>query len=306
MGTAVLPGLGQPGLSMPGTSLTSNPGMQQLEHGFNNNIYPMFGPASATPSVLAGTGSPNALTSGGVGNLAGTFNNNPGNTNQFYPNQSLLQTTAPNLLTGGSAALNAGLSTTGSALNTLQTPINFFQQLMSGNPATVTAALGPTAANIATIAAGATNRASQGMPEGGFRSLSMANEPFWQASQVGNAAEGLQATAAAGLEQASAQQAAIAAALEQTGLGLTQQGLGASQAAMTGANQKQQINQEAGSVFGDIMKALSVAGGIAGNVAGGFGGLLGGGDLSAASAQTNQDLLNQANMFSNAFYTFPG
>lgn len=264
MGTSILPGLGQ---------------QAAFSDQMFNSIHQMFGPASNASGGNAGgltnintlTGGPSALTTG-VGSLTGTAGANPGNTNQFYPNQSLLQTTGPNLISAGGGVLNAGLGASGLGLQTLQGPQNFYEQLLSGNPAAVTQALAPTATNLAPIYAGATNQASQGLPVGGFRAAELANLPFAQAQQVGNAALGLQPAAAQALAGLGGEQAQIGQGLAGTGLGLSGQGLSAIQAAMQGALGKQQVNQQAGSVFGDIMQAL----GVAGNVAGGIGGLLGG------------------------------
>ena len=273
-----------------GTSIIS-PGLGQPNAAFNwNNIYSMFGPASpARSSSGGGLGNLSSLLGNtGVGNLLGTPNNNPGNVNQFYPIQSLLQTTAPNLVSSGGNIVNAGLNTSLQALQTLMGPEAFSQALLSANPTTVTGALAPMAANVANMTAGATNQISEGTPYGAWRSTQLANEPFAQAGALTNAAYGLQNQAVQNLLNIGQEQGAIGQGIAGTGTGLTSQGLQALVAAMQGANQKQQINQQAGSVFGDIMQALGAAGG----VASGVGGILSGiGMNNLANSFANQGIV---------------
>ena len=109
--------------------------------------------------------------------------------------QSLIPAGLDITQTGLGASL-MGLGTTGTGLATLQPSIDFYTKLLSGDPTTMTQALSPTASNIAAITSGATDLASRGMPQGGARASTLANLPFAQASQVGNAALGLQPAAA--------------------------------------------------------------------------------------------------------------
>jgi hypothetical protein len=230
-----------------GGGLGAGSNLNSIDQAFGS-IYNMFGPT------------------GSGGGAAGTFGVTPqpvsGSDNSltaaFRSMSNLLGTMAPGI-TG------TGLMTTQQGLGTMQPAVNFYQQLLSGNPATVTQALAPTAANINNIYSGAMNQASQGMPAGGYRAATMAGLPQAQAAQVGNAALGLQPAAAMGLGQLGTTQAQI-------GGNLLQSGLTAQQAAVQDMLNKQQINQQVPSAFQDFLGSINALG----NLASGAGGLLGG------------------------------
>jgi hypothetical protein len=202
--------------------------------------------------------------------------------------QSLIPAGLDITQTGLGASL-MGLGTTGTGLATLQPSIDFYTKLLSGDPTTMTQALSPTASNIAAITSGATDLASRGMPQGGARASTLANLPFAQASQVGNAALGLQpaaaqALAALGGEQAQigGEQAQIGQGIAGTGLGvgglgttLTGQGLSSLQAYIGDILQKMGINLQ----DSPLNTFLGVTQGIAnlGKAASGFGGAFSGG-----------------------------
>lgn len=96
---------------------------------------------------------------------------------------------------------NTGQRILGAGLNTMQPSIDYWSAILSGNPQALTAATAPTANMLSTLYSGATNNASTGLPQGGYRSTMMAQLPFAQASQVGNYLLGLQPQAAQQLGQ---------------------------------------------------------------------------------------------------------
>lgn len=106
---------------------------------------------------------------------------------------------------------NVGQSDIGSATN-------YWNAILSGNPQALTAATAPTANMLSTLFSGATNNASTGLPQGGYRSTMMAQLPFAQASQVGNYLLGLQ-------PQAAQQLTGIGFGQDQTSMNLLQQAL---------------------------------------------------------------------------------
>lgn len=108
-------------------------------------------------------------------------------------------------LVGGQGASMTGF---GNAL--LQSPVNFYSALLSGDPTRITQALAPTAAAVGQQFIAPTEEAMQTMPRGGYASSTIAELPFTEASKVGNAALGLQPAAAEAL----------------TGLGTQEQQLG--------------------------------------------------------------------------------
>jgi hypothetical protein len=260
------------------------------------SVYGMFGPPA--------TGTNFNTQSGGTGPYGLTpqpiSGANDSLTAYFRGLHNLLGTTAGDFLNRGAGVMGAGLGVTNAGLNmaqgglpmittgeggmeqgmqTLQPSIDFYQKLLSGDPATTTAALAPTAANIATITAGATDQASRGMPGGGYRASTLAGLPFAQAGQVGNAALALQPAAAQALGQLGGEQAQIGQAevgagtaagnlglgIAQTGLGLGEEGLGLTGQAFQGlsnavaeALQKMGYNIQGGtsSTFSQIMGSL--------------------------------------------------
>ena len=109
--------------------------------------------------------------------------------------------------------------------------LNYYNNILSGNPQAISAAVGPQASNLAAIESGALNQATQGMPQGGYRASTMAGLPQQQAQQVGNAVLALQPQAAAALQAAGpqisgigSQQAAIGQGVAGTGMSISQLG----------------------------------------------------------------------------------
>ena len=211
-----------------------------------------FGPGGISPQPISG--SDNSLTAfwRGLSNLAGASA------------PAFLQS-GGNLLGTGMGVTQGGLDITGAGLGTMQPSISFYQRLLAGDPTATTAALAPTAANINTITAGATNQASQGLPGGGFRAATLAGLPFAQAAQVGNAALALQPTAAQALAGIGGEQAQIGQGVAQTGLGvgqlgtvLTGQGLQTLQNTIADVLSKMGINIQGGTanLFSTIVGSL--------------------------------------------------
>ena len=142
--------------------------------------------------------------------------------------------TGVNQVNQGAATIGQGLQTVGTGLGdqatgmqTLQAPIDFYTKLLSGDPATMTQALAPTASLISQQYEGAKSATGTGLPSGGFRSTAMAGLPFAQASKVGDAALGLQSEAAKQLGTLGGEQATIGQGISNTGLGVA--GVGSTQ-----------------------------------------------------------------------------
>ena len=217
---------------MAGTTIVgpqgSVPGMDNIDSQFGK-IFSMFGNTTGGGGFVPQPISGDSLTQG------------------FRSASNLLGTTGAGLLGTGQGLLGAGMGvtqggldmsgvgfgTTEQGLATLQPSIDFYQKILSGDPTATTAALAPTAANIAAITSGATNQATQGMPAGGYRAATLAGLPFAQTAQVGGAAVGLQPTAAKELEQASVEQAQIGGMQAQIGQGVAGTGLGMGQLGTT-------------------------------------------------------------------------
>ena len=188
---------------------------------------------------------------------------------------------APTAFGMGQGLLGTGTGVTQTGLETLQPSIDFYTKLLSGDPTATTQALAPTAANIAAITSGATDRASQGMPGGGYRASTLAGLPFAQASQVGNAALQLQPAAAQMLGQLGGEEAQIGLGLGGLGTQLTGQGLSGIASLYNALLQKQNINQQSTPLTAfdqfasGLGKLVAPVGGILtgiGNLGGGFGG----------------------------------
>jgi len=204
----------------------------------------------------------------------------------FTMGQNLLGT-GLGVTQGGLGVAGGGVGVMGTGLETLQPSIDFYNKILAGDPSTTSAALAPTAANIAQIYSGALNQANQGMPAGGYRAATLAGLPQAQAAQVGNAALGLQPAAAQALAALGGEQAQIGQGIAGVGttigglgtqiggLGtqLTGQGLSGIQNLAQDLLEKQHINQLDPTVLQQISQAL----GIAGTLAGGIGGALGAG-----------------------------
>ena len=155
-------------------------------------------------------------------------------TSFFRSLTNLTGQTGVNQVNQGAATVGQGLSTVGTGLGdqatgmqTLQAPIDFYTKLLSGDPAAMTAALAPTANIISQQYEGAKSATGEGLPSGGFRSTAMAGLPFAQAGKVGDAALGLQSTAATQLGTLGGQQASIGQGISNTGLGVA--GVGSTQ-----------------------------------------------------------------------------
>ena len=238
------------GTTIVGPGSGSTPGMDQIDQAFgrvfnlfgnlggSNTSTGGFGPGGISPQPISG--SDNSLTAywRGLSNLAGS--------------------SVPAFLQAGGNLLGTGMGVTQAGLDVMQDPTKFYQQLLSGDPRTTTAALAPTAANIAAITSGATNQAAQGMPQGGYRAATLANLPFAQAAQVGNAALGLQPMAAQGLAGIGAQEQQTGLGIGQLGTVLTGQGLQTLQNTIADVLSKMGINIQGGtaSLFSQVVGSL--------------------------------------------------
>jgi hypothetical protein len=111
----------------------------------------------------------------------------------------------------------SGTAAFGTGQQLIQPAADYWSAILSGNPQALTAATAPTASMLSTLYSGATNNASTGLPQGGYRSTQIAQLPFSQAQQVGNYLLGLQPQAASQLGQ----------------LGTTESGLGSNMLAQT-------------------------------------------------------------------------
>lgn len=106
-------------------------------------------------------------------------------------------------LVGGQGVNLANLGNTilGTGMGTLQPSVDFYSRLLSGDPATVTSALAPTASAVNQFYQPLISNAQMNMPRGGFSASTAAELPFTVAGKVGDAALGLQSTAADKLAQ---------------------------------------------------------------------------------------------------------
>ena len=243
---------------------TSFHGMDQIDSAFgkifnmfgnlggSNTSTGGFGPAGISPQPISGAD--NSLTANwrGLANLAGEAA--PG----FIG-------AGGNLLGTGMGVTQGGLDITGQGMQTMQPSIDFYQALLSGDPAAMTRALAPTAANLSAMTSGALNQGSQGMPMGGARAGFMTGLPFAQLSQLGTAAEQLQPAAAQALGQLGGEQAQIGQGVSQTGLGvgqlgtvLTGQGLQTLQNTIADILSKMGINIQGGTanLFSQVVGSL--------------------------------------------------
>ena len=229
---------GTPGAST-GTGTNSNPFEQTTSFG-------LFGGGSSPGATVNSNGLAPQPVSGANDSLTAFFRSL----------SNLTGDTGVNLVNQGSSTVGLGMQTVGQGLGdqatgmqTLQAPIDFYKKLLSGDPATMTQALAPTASLINQQYETATSGVSSNTAQGGFRSAAMAGLPFAKAGAVGNAALGLQSTAATQLGTLGGEQAAIGQGESNTGLGVagvgtTQQaqGLQALTATLTGILQKMGIN----------------------------------------------------------------
>ena len=244
--------------SIVSPSSMSTPGMSQIDQAFGN-IYSMFGGSSGNSNAF-GTNLQTPTTMN---------NTNPSNITMYSQGVSNLGQAGSSLLGEGSNLVDTGMGvtsgglnmsgdaygTTQTSLNTLQPTIDYYNKLISGDPATTTAALAPTAANLSTIYSGAVNNASQGSPAGGYRAATLAGLPQAEAAQVGNAALGLQTTAAQGLQSAAGTQNTIAGT--QGGIGSSVAGTG-QQVAGTGTTLTSQGTQAIQQAVQDALAKLGL------------------------------------------------
>src|SRR5215472_11401297 len=180
-----------------------------------------FGPGGVSPQPIEG----DSLTQfwRGLSNLAGT--SVPG----FLQAGGNLLGTGTGVTQGGLGLSGVGFGTTQEALKTLQPSIDYYNKLLSGDPAAMTQALSPEADLIAKNTAMAADLTSRGGAQGGLTASTQANLPYAQAAQIGNAALALRPGAAQGLERTSAAQAGIGAEQAGIGQGVSQTGLGLGQ-----------------------------------------------------------------------------
>lgn len=170
------------------------------------------------------------------------------------------------VLGAGLSGVQGGMGVMGTGLQTLQPSINYYNQLMSGNPAAVSMAAGPYASILSGQETNMLNNL-RNVPVGGFGSLVAANAPQWLTGQIGNFELAQREAAARGLLTAGGEQAQIGQGIGNLGLGvgqlgttLTGQGLQGLSEAERAVLQKMQINLEEPSVFQDILASLGVAG----------------------------------------------
>lgn len=147
-----------------------------------SNIRSLIGPQTSTPAIGAppGAGTPATSPTGTPGFTAGG-------------------TSSDILRQGLNLAGGAGTSLFGQGSSILSQPIQFFQALLSGDPTAIQNALAPTAATIRQQFVAPTQQAQQYTPRGGYGAATQAELPFAEASQIGNAALGLQPAAAQAL-----------------------------------------------------------------------------------------------------------
>lgn len=222
-----------------GTTLVnpSGGGVDAIDQAFSK-MFSMFGNSSGGSTGGGGTGAfglqPQPVSGGNndltqyqwsLTNLAGTTGAGlvGAGTGLVGGSIPIIQS-GTDIQTAGLGPVATGTGTLGTSLSTLQPSIDFYNKLLQGDPTATAQALAPTASNIAAITAGATNQTSQGTPQGGFRASTLANLPYAQAAQVGNAALQLQPAAAAALQQAAQTQAGIGT--QQVGAGTAEAGIG--------------------------------------------------------------------------------
>lgn len=129
-----------------------------------------------------------------------------------------------NLLGGaGTGLTGAGTDVFGQGLNLLNQPTAFYQALLSGDPTAMQNALAPTAAAIKQQFVAPTQQATNFMPRGGYAASTLAELPFAQAGQVGNAALGLQKDAASAISGIGKDVAGLGQGEQQLGLQQIQQ-----------------------------------------------------------------------------------
>lgn len=179
-----------------------------------------------------------------------------------------------NVLGAGLAGAEQGFGAMGTGLETLNQPLAYWQAIMGGDPRATSAALGPTATNLSTIAGGALDKL-RGVPSGGYGALAANLIPQAQAAQLGNALLGLQPQAAQNIASIGAEQAQIGSAMGQLGTGvgglgttLTGQGLQGLDAATKDVLQKMGINVQEGGPLKQITGLLGALGQLAGGVGG--------------------------------------
>ena len=169
------------------------------------------------------------------------------------------------VLGAGMAGAQTGFGTMGTALDTLQDPLQYWKGIM-GDP---TAFIAPQANQLSQITSGALNNL-RALPAGGYGSLAASNVPAAQAAQVGNFLLNARPTAATNIENIAGMQGQIGAQQGQLGLGvgglgttLTGQGVQGLQNATEDILRKMNINIQEPGVFQNLMKAIGTVGGLA-------------------------------------------
>lgn len=131
----------------------------------------------------------------------------------------------------GQALTGQGAQGVGAANTTLQPSTDYWTKLLSGDPATMTSAVAPTANAINQQYDTATRQAVSQSPRGGYMSGQLAALPWQKAATIGNLYQSLQPTAATNLSSNAGIQGGLAQILGQLGLGTMGQGSTLTQAA---------------------------------------------------------------------------
>lgn len=127
----------------------------------------------------------------------------------------------------GTNTVNQGLGTVGGGLGSTNASANYYQNLLSGNPAAMAQAIQPTANGIRAQYQGARNQLNTYAPMGGGRSNLMAQLPFQSAGAISNALAQVQPQAAQQLGSLGLGIGNLGLGIG--GLGLNQQQFGAGQ-----------------------------------------------------------------------------
>lgn len=210
----------------------------------------------------------------GAGGGAGTFgvstpsSSNPNNVALYAQLAGVGAQSAPTMLTQGGNIVNTGMGvtqggldmsgtgfgTTGVALNTLQPALQYYNALMNANPAQMTAALAPTAAQLSGIESGALAQANQGV-RGGYTAATEAGLPQALAGGIINQAEQQQQNAAAQLQNLAGVQNTIANT--QGNIGGSVAGTG-QQATSTGTTMMNDANSFINNLIQDALQKVNL------------------------------------------------
>ena len=251
---------------MPGTQIT--PGLDQINNAFGQ-VYGMIGGYQPGGSSLTGgapnafgmppqpiSGADNSLTAAqrGASNIAGVM--------------------APMAFNMGQGMLGTGMGVAQTGLGAIQPSVDFYTKLLSGDPTTMSGALGPLAGPLASWAAQAQN-ATRAMPSGGLASAEQGNIATMIPQVLGQGAEQLLSSAAGSLGNLGLGEAGVGTQIGQMGTTMTGQGLQGILNLYSDLINKQSVNQQDTpfTTFGQVMGPLATLGaGIAGAVSGGKGG----------------------------------